>query len=40
MARVSKELDRTLLRPGGEAPEGQPAAGKGPRKIDSGGQRP
>jgi len=40
MARVSKDLDRTLLRPGGEAPEGQPAAGKGPRKIDSGGQRP
>ncbi len=40
MARVSRNLDRTLLRPGGEATEGQPAAGKGPRKTDSGGQRP
>ena len=39
LARVSRTLDRTLLRPGGEAPEGQPAAGKGPRKIDSGGER-
>ena len=38
LARVSRTLDRTLLRPGGEAPEGQPAAGKGPRKIDSGGE--
>jgi tetratricopeptide (TPR) repeat protein len=40
LARVSRNLDRTLLRPGGEAPEGQPTAGKGPRKIDSGEGRP
>jgi len=40
LARVSKNLDRTLLRPGGEVPEGQTPAGKGPRKIDSGGVRP
>ena len=40
MARVSKTLDRTLLRPGGEVPEGQAPAGKGPRKIDSGGAHP
>ncbi len=39
LASVSRNLDRTLLRPGGEAPEGQPPAGKGPRKIDSGGER-
>jgi tetratricopeptide (TPR) repeat protein len=39
LARVSRNLDRTLLRSGGEAPEGQPPAGKGPRKIDSGGVR-
>lgn len=40
LARVSRNLDRTLLRQGGEAPEGQPPAGKGPRKTDSGGERP
>ncbi|MGA7794582.1 MAG: tetratricopeptide repeat protein [Candidatus Acidiferrales bacterium] len=40
LARVSRTLDRTLLRPPGEASEGQPAAGKGPRKIDSGGEHP
>jgi len=40
LARVSRTLDRTLLRPPGDAPEGQPAAGKGPRKIDSGGAHP
>jgi tetratricopeptide (TPR) repeat protein len=40
LARVSRNLDRTLLRPGSEAPERQPTAGKGPRKIDSGGGRP
>jgi len=40
LARVSRNLDRTLLRPGGETPEGQPTAGKGPRKIDSGEGRP
>ena len=40
LARVSRTLDRTLLRPGGEAPDGQPAAGKGPRKIDGGGEHP
>jgi tetratricopeptide (TPR) repeat protein len=39
LARVSRTLDRALLHPGSEAPEGQPAAGKGPRKIDSGGAR-
>jgi tetratricopeptide (TPR) repeat protein len=38
LARVSRNLDRTLLRPAGEAPEGQAPAGKGPRKIDSGGK--
>jgi|SRR5579862_950984 len=40
LARVSKNLDRTLLRPGAEVPEGQAPAGKGPRKIDSGGALP
>jgi tetratricopeptide (TPR) repeat protein len=40
MARVSRNFDRTLLRPGGEAPEGQSPAGKAPRKTDSGGVRP
>jgi tetratricopeptide (TPR) repeat protein len=39
LARVSRNLDRTLLRPGSEAPEGQPAADKGPRKNRTGGQR-
>ena len=39
LARVSRNLDRTLLRPGGEAPEGQPPAGKGPREMDGGGVR-
>ena len=37
MARVSRNFDRTLLRPGGEAPEGQSPAAKSPRKTDSGG---
>jgi tetratricopeptide (TPR) repeat protein len=37
MARVSREFDRTLLRPGNDSPEGQPAAGKGARKAGSGG---
>jgi tetratricopeptide (TPR) repeat protein len=37
IARVSRNFDRTLLRPGGEAPEGQSPVGKGPRKTDSGG---
>jgi tetratricopeptide (TPR) repeat protein len=40
LARVSRNLDRALLRPGSEAPEGQAPAGKGPRKIDSGGAHP
>jgi len=40
LARVSNHLDRTLLRPGGVAPEGQVPAGIGPRKVDSGGARP
>ena len=39
LARVSRNLDRTLLRPGGEAPEGQSTPGKEPRKIDGGGER-
>ncbi len=39
MALVSRMLDRALLRSGGEAAEGQPAAGKGPRKNDTGGAR-
>ncbi len=39
LARVSRNLDRALLRPPGAAPEGQPPAGKGSRKIDSGGER-
>jgi len=40
LARVSRDLDRTLLRPGGEAPEGQPPAGKGTHKAASGGENP
>ena len=36
LARVSRNLDRTLIRSGGEPAEGQPPAGKGPRKTDSG----
>jgi tetratricopeptide (TPR) repeat protein len=37
LARVSMNLDRTLLRPGIETPERQSTTGKGPRKVDSGG---
>ncbi|HET6144817.1 MAG TPA: tetratricopeptide repeat protein [Candidatus Acidoferrales bacterium] len=40
MSRVSRNFDRTLLRPGGEAPEGQSPAGKAPRKPDANGTRP
>jgi tetratricopeptide (TPR) repeat protein len=40
LARVSRDLDRTLLRPSADAPEGQPPAGKVPRKTSSGGERP
>ena len=40
LARVSRTLDRTLLRAGGETPDGQSTPLKGPRKIDSGGGRP
>ena len=40
MARISRNFDRTFLRPGGEAPEGQSPAGKGPRKSDDSGVRP
>jgi tetratricopeptide (TPR) repeat protein len=40
LARVSRNLDRTLLHPGTEAPDGQPTAGKAPRKADSAGGRP
>jgi tetratricopeptide (TPR) repeat protein len=39
LARVSRNLDRTLLRPGAETPDGQTPAGKGPRKSDIGGER-
>ncbi len=39
LARVSRNLDRTLLRPSGNAPEAQPPAAKGPRKIGGGGER-
>jgi hypothetical protein len=40
LARVSRELDRSLLRPPGDAPEGQAPAAKGLRKIGSAGERP
>jgi len=39
-ARVSRDLDRSLLRPSGDAPEGQAPTAKGLRKIGSGGERP
>ncbi len=39
LARVSKNLDRTLLRPGGPAPESPGPAAKSPHTIDSGGER-
>ncbi len=39
LARVSRNFDRALLRPPGDAPEGQPPPGKGPRKTGSGGER-
>jgi tetratricopeptide (TPR) repeat protein len=38
MARVSRNLDRSLLRPSADAPAGQPAAGKAPRKNGGSGQ--
>jgi Flp pilus assembly protein TadD len=37
LARVSRNLDRTVLRTGGDPPDKQPAAGKAPRKPDSSG---
>jgi tetratricopeptide (TPR) repeat protein len=37
LARVSRNLDRTLLRPSGDPPEGQGSAGKAPRKARGGG---
>ncbi len=40
LARVSRNFDRTLLRPGGGTPEGQPQTGKEIRKVDNGGVRP
>jgi tetratricopeptide (TPR) repeat protein len=40
LARVSGNLDRTQLKPAGEAPEGKPPASKAPRKPESGGTRP
>ena len=38
LARVSRNLDRSLLRPSEDPPGGQPPEGKGPRKTGSGGQ--
>jgi len=38
LARVSRNLDRALLRPTGDTPEGQPATGKGSRKTGNGGE--
>ncbi|HEX4643901.1 MAG TPA: tetratricopeptide repeat protein [Candidatus Acidoferrales bacterium] len=40
LARVSRTLDRTLIRPGTDTPERSAPAGKGPRKAESGGARP
>jgi tetratricopeptide (TPR) repeat protein len=40
LARVSRSLDRTLIRQGGEPAEGQPAAGKAARTPDAGGAHP
>ena len=37
LARVSRSLDRTLLRPSGDPPEGQATGGKAPRKAGGGG---
>jgi tetratricopeptide (TPR) repeat protein len=39
LARVSRNLDRALLRLSGDAPEGQPPAGKEPRKTSTSGER-
>ena len=39
LARVSRNLDRALLRLSGDAPEGQPPAGKEPRKTSTNGER-
>jgi tetratricopeptide (TPR) repeat protein len=40
LARVVRNLDRALLRPAGESPEGQTQVGKGPRKAGGGGGQP
>jgi tetratricopeptide (TPR) repeat protein len=40
LARITRNLDRTLLHPGGEPPDGQAPAGKSPRKADPSGGRP
>jgi tetratricopeptide (TPR) repeat protein len=40
LARVSRDLDRSLLRSSADASEGQPPAGRAPRKTSSGGERP
>lgn len=40
MARPSRTLDRTLLRPASEAPDGQTPSGQGAHKIVSGEARP
>jgi len=37
LARVSRNLDRTVLRTGGDLPDRQPPTGKAPRKQDSSG---
>jgi tetratricopeptide (TPR) repeat protein len=38
LARMSRTVDRTLLRAGADPSEGQSTAGKGPRKINGGGE--
>jgi tetratricopeptide (TPR) repeat protein len=40
LVRVSRDLDRALLRPSGDTPEGQASAAKGARKAVSSGERP
>lgn len=40
LARITRNLDRALLHPGGESAEGQTPGGKGSRKAEAGGGRP
>ncbi len=40
LARVSRNLDRTELKPTSDAPERRPPAAKAPRKAESGGTHP